>query len=215
MLNNINKRKSELFTNTLEPVLSRKYLLYDKYNNDLNGDNIVLMDNHICFDSLVNCQSITVLLKYINYIIVNKHLFPNFKIYLHICCKGGCFSELVNFIKFKSECVHEIISIIEKDCYDSGFILASLCNYRIIHKSAKVYYSKFTISEKGDYYWNYFIQCPGDQINELKKLFCDIVCNLVESNLTREKLEGYFQRNELQVWDCKKYRKLGLADEIL
>ena len=214
-MNNINKRKSTVFTNTFEPVLSSKYLLYDIYNNILNGDKIILMDNHICFDSLINNQSITVLIKYIKYIINNNHLFPNFKIYLHICSKGGCFNELVSFIKFKSECVHEIISIIEKDCYDSGFILASLCNYRIINKSAKVYYSKFTISEKGDYYWNYFIQCPNEQINELKLLFYDIMCNLVASNLTREKLEGYFQKNELQVWDCKRYRKLGLADEIL
>jgi hypothetical protein len=173
------------------------------------------MDNHICFNSTINSQSIEVLIKFINNIINNKHLFPCFKIYLHINSKGGCFSELVNFIKFKKECVHEIISIIDKDCYDSGFVLASLCNYRIINKNAKVYYSKFVISEKGDYYWNYFAQCNNDKVDELKKLFYDIMCNLVDSNLTREKLDGYFLKNDLQVWDCKKYKKLGLADEIV
>ena len=209
------KRKSCDFKNVFEPILANKYVLYDIYNNHSNGDKLVLMDNHICFNSLINSQSISNLIKFINTIINNKHLFPSFKIYLHINSKGGCFSDLVNFIKFKKECVYEIISIIDKDCYDSGFVLASLCNYRIINKSAKVYYSKFIISDKGDYYWNYFLQCSNDQINDLKKLFYDILCNLLESNLTREKLDCYFQNNDLQVWDCKKYKKLGLADEIV
>lgn len=209
------KRNSNDFKNVFEPILANKYVLYDTFANHNNGDKIVIMDNHICFNSTINSQSIEVLIKFINNIINNKHLFPCFKIYLHINSKGGCFSELVNFIKFKKECVHEIISIIDKDCYDSGFVLASLCNYRIINKNAKVYYSKFVISEKGDYYWNYFAQCTNDKVNELKKLFYDIMCNLVDSNLTREKLDGYFLKNDLQVWDCKKYKKLGLADEIV
>ena len=209
------KRKSCDFKNVFEPILTNKYVLYDIYNNHSNGDKLVLMDNHICFDSLINFQSISILIKFINTIINNKHLFPNFKIYLHITCKGGCFGELVNFIKFKKDCAYEIISIIDKDCYDSGFILAALCNYRIINKNAKVYYSNFVISEKGDYYWNYFLQCTNELIAEYRKLFYDILCNLLESNLTCEKLDGYFQKNELQVWDCKKYKKLGLVDEIV
>ena len=209
------KRKSCDFKNVFEPILTNKYVLYDIYNNHSNGDKLVLMDNHICFDSLINFQSISILIKFINTIINNKHLFPNFKIYLHITCKGGCFGELVNFIKFKKDCAYEIISIIDKDCYDSGFILAALCNYRIINKNAKVYYSNFVISEKGDYYWNYFLQCTNELIAEYRKLFYDILCNLLESNLTCEKLDGYFQKNELQVWDCKKYKKLGLVDEII
>jgi len=203
------------YNNVFEPILSNKYVLYDIFTNTNNGDKIVLMDNHICFNSTINNESIGVLLKFINNIINNKHLFPSFKIYLHINSKGGCFSELVNFIKFKKDCVHEIISIIDKDCYDSGFVLASLCNYRIINKNAKVYYSKFSISDKGDYYWNYFNQCSVTNVVDLKKLFYDILCNLVESNITREKLDGYFLKNDLQVWDCKKYKKLGLADEIV
>ena len=203
------------YNNVFEPILSNKYVLYDIFTNYNNGDKIVLMDNHICFNSTINNESIGVLLKFINNIINNKHLFPSFKIYLHINSKGGCFSDLVQFIKFKKECTHEIISIIDKDCYDSGFVLASLCNYRIINKNAKVYYSKFSISDKGDYYWNYFNQCSVTNVVDLKKLFYDILCNLVESNITREKLDGYFLKNDLQVWDCKKYKKLGLADEIV
>jgi ATP-dependent protease ClpP protease subunit len=209
------KRNNNDFKNVFEPILANKYVLYDIFANHNNGDKIVLMDNHICFNSTINSQSIDELIKFINNIINNKHLFSSFKIYLHINSKGGCFSDLVHFIKFKKECVHEIISIIDKDCYDSGFVLASLCNYRIINKNAKVYYSKFVISEKGDYYWNYFVQCSNKEIDNLKKLFYDILCNLVESNLTREKLDGYFLKNDLQVWDCKKYKKLGLADEIV
>jgi hypothetical protein len=209
------KRNSNEFNNVYEPILANKYMFYDIFTNHNNGDKIVIMDNHVSFNATINSQSIDVLIKFINNIINNKHLFPSFKIYLHINSKGGCFSELVNFIKFKKECVHEIISIIIKDCYDSGFVLASLCNYRIINKNAKVYYSKFVISEKGDYYWNYFAQCSHDQVNDFKKLFYDIMCNLVKSNLTRDKLDGYFLKNDLQVWDCKKYKKLGLADEIV
>jgi hypothetical protein len=209
------KRNSNEFNNVYEPILANKYVFYDIFTNHNNGDKIVIMDNHVSFNATINSQSMDVLIKFINNIINNKHLFPSFKIYLHINSKGGCFSDLVNFIKFKKECVHEIISIIDKDCYDSGFVLASLCNYRIINKNAKVYYSKFVISEKGDYYWNYFAQCSHEQVNDFKKLFYDIMCNLVECNLTRDKLDGYFMKNDLQVWDCKKYKKLGLADEIV
>jgi hypothetical protein len=209
------KRNSTEFNNVYEPILANKYVFYDIFTNHNNGDKIVIMDNHVSFNATINSQSMDVLIKFINNIINNKHLFPSFKIYLHINSKGGCFSDLVNFIKFKKECVHEIISIIDKDCYDSGFVLASLCNYRIINKNAKVYYSKFVISEKGDYYWNYFAQCSHEQVNDFKKLFYDIMCNLVECNLTRDKLDGYFLKNDLQVWDCKKYKKLGLADEIV
>jgi hypothetical protein len=209
------KRNSTEFNNVYEPILANKYMFYDIFTNHNNGDKIVIMDNHVSFNATINSQSMDVLIKFINNIINNKHLFPSFKIYLHINSKGGCFSELVNFIKFKKECVHEIISIIDKDCYDSGFVLASLCNYRIINKNAKVYYSKFVISEKGDYYWNYFAQCSHEQVNDFKKLFYDIMCNLVECNLTRDKLDGYFLKNDLHVWDCKKYKKLGLADEIV
>jgi hypothetical protein len=209
------KRNSTEFNNVYEPILANKYVFYDIFTNHNNGDKIVIMDNHVSFNATINSQSMDVLIKFINNIINNKHLFPSFKIYLHINSKGGCFSDLVNFIKFKKECVHEIISIIDKDCYDSGFVLASLCNYRIINKNAKVYYSKFVISEKGDYYWNYFAQCSHEQVNDFKKLFYDIMCNLVECNLTRDKLDGYFLKNDLLVWDCKKYKKLGLADEIV
>jgi len=209
------KRKNITFINTYEPLLSNKYKLYDSYNNPLNCDKIVISDNHVCFDALVNKESIFVLIKFINIIIANKHLFGDFKIYIHINCKGGILTELVPFINFKKTCAYEIVSIIDIECYDSGFILASLCNYRIINKNAKVYISKFLVSTKGDYYWNYFNQCTNHEIMDFKILFYDILCDVVESNLTREKLDTYLQKNMVIVWDCKKYKKLGFVDEII
>ena len=209
------KRKNNDFINTYIPLLSNKYKLYDSYNNPLNCDKLVITDNHVCFDALVNKESIFVLIKFINIIIANKHLFGDFKIYIHINCKGGIFTELTNFISFKKICAYEIVSIIDKECYDSGFILASLCNYRIINKNAKVYMSKFTVSTKGDYYWNYFNQCINSEIMNFNVILYDVLCNIIDSNLTSVKLDSYLNKNTLIVWDCKKYKKLGLVDEII
>ena len=78
------KRNSNDFKNVFEPILANKYVYYDIFTNTNNGDKIVIMDNHICFNSTINSQSIEVLIKFINNIISNKHLFSSFKIYLHI-----------------------------------------------------------------------------------------------------------------------------------
>jgi len=209
------KRKNTDFSNIFIPILTNKYKLYDVYNNSLNCDKIVLMDNHICFDAIINKESICALINFINIIIANKHLFSDFKIYIHINCKGGIFTELTNFISFKKICAYEIVSIIDKECYDSGFILASLCNYRIINKNAKVYMSKFTVSTKGDYYWNYFNQCINSEIMNFNVILYDVLCNIIDSNLTSVKLDSYLNKNTFIVWDCKKYKKLGLVDEII
>ena len=212
---NNHKRKNNNFNNVYIPILTNKYKLYDSYNNSLNCDKLVIMDNHICFDALINKENMCVLINFINIIITNKHLFSDFKIYIHINCKGGIFTDLVSFINFKKTCAYEIVSIIDKECYDSGFILAALCNYRIINKNAKVYMSKFIISTKGDYYWNYFNQCNNDEIMNFNVMFYDVLCNIIESNLTRDKLDSYLIKNMISVWDCKKYKKLGFVDEII
>ena len=212
---NYHKRKNNNFSNVYIPILANKYKLYDSYNNSLNCDKLVIMDNHICFDALINKENMCVLINFINIIITNKHLFSDFKIYIHINCKGGNFTDLVSFINFKKTCAYEIVSIIDKECYDSGFLLAALCNYRIINKNAKVYMSKFIISTKGDYYWNYFNQCNNDEIMNFNAMFYDVLCNIIESNLTRDKLDSYLIKNMISVWDCKKYKKLGFVDEII
>ena len=213
--NNNNKRKNTNFVNTYIPILSNKYKLYDSYNNPLNCDKLAIMDNHVSFDALINKESICVLINFINIIIANKHLFDDFKIYIHINCKGGYFTELSNFINFKNTCAYETVSIIDKECYDSGFILASLCKYRIINKNAKVYMSKFLTTAKGDYFWNYFNQCSNDEIMNFNAMFYDVLCNIIDSNLTCEKLDMFLQKNIIIVWDSKKYKKLGFVDEII
>ena len=95
------KRKNNNYINVHIPLWTNKYKLYDTYNNSLNCDKLVIMDNHICFDALINKESMCALINFINIIIANKHLFSDFKIYLHINCKGGIFTELTNFISFK------------------------------------------------------------------------------------------------------------------
>lgn len=214
-----NKRKHCDLTYNCETINTTGSKLYDKYYNVLNCDKLVLINNHIYFDSLINKESICCLIQFINYIIKNKYLFAcnDFKIYVHINSKGGLFYELMNFVNYRNECIYEIVSIIDKECYDSGFVLAALCSYRIINKNAKVYLSKIQCDTQNNIYWNYFKQCPQENSEDFKNLLYDILCVKVESNLTPEKLDSYFANDASTVlsWNSKKYKKLGLADEIL
>ena len=214
-----NKRKHCDINYNCETINTTGSKLYDKYYNVLNCDKLVLINNHIYFDSLINKESICCLIQFINYIINNKYLFAgnDFKIYVHINSKGGLFYELMNFVKYRNECIYEIVSIIDKECYDSGFVLAALCSYRIINKNAKVYLSKIQCDTQNNIYWNYFKQCPQENSEDFKNLLYDILCVKVESNLTPEKLDSYFANDASAVlsWNSKKYKKLGLADEIL
>jgi hypothetical protein len=193
--------------------------LYDKYYNVLNCDKLELIDNHIYFNSLVNKESIGCLIQFINYIIKNKYVFAfnDFKIYIHINSKGGLFYELMNFVNYRNECIYEIVSIIDKECYDSGFVLAALCSYRIISKNAKVYLSKLHCDSTNNIYWNYFKQCSQENSEDFNNLLYDVLCVKVESNLTPEKLSYYLANDSSNIcsWNSKQYKKLGLADEIL
>ena len=214
-----NKRKHCDLTYNCETINTTGSKLYDKYYNVFNCDKLELIDNHIYFDSLINKESICCLIQFINYIIKNKYLFVfnDFKIYIHINSKGGLFYELMNFVNYRNECIYEIVSIIDKECYDSGFVLAALCSYRIISKNAKVYLSKIHCDLENNIYWNYFKQCPQENCEDFKNLLYDVLCVKVESNLTPEKLDSYFTNDASTVlsWNSKKYKKLGLADEIL
>uniref|UniRef100_A0A6C0DWS5 Uncharacterized protein n=1 Tax=viral metagenome TaxID=1070528 RepID=A0A6C0DWS5_9ZZZZ len=215
----INKRKHSAIHYDCEMIAPHSCKLYDKYYNVLNCDKLVLANNHIYFDSLINNESISHLIKFINSIIANKHLFTfnDFQIYIHINSKGGLFYELMSFVKYRNNCIYEIVSIIEKECYDSGFLLASLCSYRIINKNAKVYLSKIHSDVQNNLYWNYFKQCSNEHSEEFKNLLYDVLCVKVESNLTPEKLTQFFENDSLTIlsWNSKKYKKLGFADEIL
>jgi hypothetical protein len=123
----------------------------------------------------------------------------------------------MNFVNYRNECIYEIVSIIDKECYDSGFVLAALCSYRIISKNAKVYLSKLHCDLTNNIYWNYFKQCSQENSEDFKNLLYDVLCVKVESNLTPEKLSYYLANDSPNIWswNSKKYKKLGLADEIL
>lgn len=54
--------------------------------------------------------------------------------------------------------------------------------------------SKFIITTKGDYYWNYFNQCINKEIMDFNIILYDVLCNIIESNLTRDKLDTYLQK---------------------
>ena len=71
----INKRKHSAIHYDCEMIAPHSCKLYDKYYNVLNCDKLVLANNHIYFDSLINNESISHLIKFINSIIANKHLF--------------------------------------------------------------------------------------------------------------------------------------------
>lgn len=225
---NSNKRKFisyELNSN----VNKQFYKLYDCYINQTNCDKILLCDNHIYFNSSINKLTMNQLLIYFNLIINNKQLLGyNISIYLHINSKGGILEHLYDFISFKNNCVYEIISIIENEANDCALILASLCNYRIIKKDAKCklsaynYLNSYNDNESNNNnnnnllnYWDYFKQCENNyfEIESFYNNLFNIICNVIDSKITSTKLNQYLLKNN--IWDAKKYKKLGLADEIV
>ena len=226
---NMNKRKNILDKDMTGKDMTdkgsniSKYKLYNYYYNPLNCNKIELCDNHIYFNSLIHKDAIDYLIKFIIIIINNYKLinFDNdFKIYIHINSKGGYLSELLNFINFKKsrESEFELISIIENECYDSGFILASLCDYRIVNKCAKIYMSKYDANNSGQHwiywnYWNYFKQCEIEDASVFQILLYNMLCNNIRSKITYEKVAKILQNNSC--WDAKKYKKHGFADEIV
>jgi ATP-dependent protease ClpP protease subunit len=214
----MNKRKVDDFDlniniDTINQLLiNNMYKIYNNYSNPLNCDKILLLDNHIYFNSTINDESIKTLILYINTIISNQNILNNKTIILHINSKGGLLKSLVEFINYKQTCNYEIFSIIDKECQDIGIILASICNYRIINKNANCKFSKIT---ENSYFWNYFQQCNNDteEIKQFKNTLDHIFTNIIESKLTLHKLNAYFEKG--CIWDAKKYKKLGLADEII
>ena len=53
----------------------------------------------------------------------------------------------------------------------------------------------------------------SNPLNNFNSDLYDLFCIIIDSKLVNEKLQIYFQKNN--VWTSKKYKKLGLADEIL
>ena len=200
-------------TNIEELIESNSYKIYDSYNSQINSDKIVLYDNHIHFNAIISEETIQILIRYINTVIGNMHLFTVKNVYIHISSKGGYFRHILDFLQYKNTCNCELISIIENECVDSGFILAALCDYRIINKNAKCLLTK--IDSENSYFWSYFCQCINsvEQITQFKNMLYHVLTEVIDSKLTHHKLDAYL--NEGCNWCSKKYKKLGLADEIV
>ena len=212
-----NKRKLETLCDiddVDEKLLQKNYKIYNSYSNPMTCDKILLCDNHIYFDAIVNFETIQILITYLLTITANMRLLGGIcskPIYIHINCKGGFIQCLLKFIEFKKSCSIELISIIDKECVDCGILLAAVCNYRIINKKAMCKLTRYDC-ESG--YWSYFKQCNDvGESDSVKKLIFAMLCEEIESKITSEKLEKYFERDCM--WDAKKYKKLGLADEIV
>ena len=178
-----------------------------EYYNPYNCDSIKIFNNRIIFHATITEWSIEKLFEFIK-IIVNSSTFDriNNRIYIHIISKGGILQALYNFINIKNTQFSniEFISVIENSCTDAGFLLAALCNYRIIKKNVICYMSKINIDS---WYWGMFYQ--GD--NSLEK-FEYIISNII-FKVSKDKLLKY--TNENNIWNAKKMIKIGFMDEII
>lgn len=208
-------------------------ILYDVYYDIALINKIIMKNNHIYFKSIVNDETIDKLIEDIEIIIYyfmgngngngngsngngsnsSSSCSSNKIIYLHINSLGGNVKSLQKFIEYKKICTYEIISIVEYKCMDCGFILAALCDYRIVQRKAICMLTYNTFA--GDY-WGAYKQSSGllERV-EIKNYIYDVLCYVVKTNrkLTVMKLDKYFQKNN--IWDSRKYRKLGFADEVI
>lgn len=210
----MNKRKIddiEPFCLSLDFTKPKAYLTYFYYN-PLNMDKIELNDNHIYFKAEISGYTIDCLISCINLILEHKNVLGNCSIFIHVACKGGLLCELNRFFHFKNGVMREIISIIEEECADCGILLAATCRYRIIHKRA---ICKLSYYRPDSSYWGYFKQCEQDQVNGFKIMLYNYFCNSVESKINSEKLSSYLLRDKGCIWNALKYKKLGLADELI
>ena len=238
-ISSLNKRKLDANINKFDEINNllenNQYKFYNNYNNPLNCDKIILCDNHIYFNATINKDSIEILKSYINTIIANMHLLTsrstsrsisnlnNKSIYLHIDCIGGHIINLLEFIEFKKSINIELISIIKNNICDMGVVLAAICDYRIINKNANCKLTPFLTqptqptqpTQVNTNYWGFFKQCNNIALetSQLKTILYDLLTNIIDSKLTANKLDIYLTKTNF--WDAKKYKKLGLADEII
>ena len=220
------KRKSQDYNHSdlINKINNQSY--QSSFNNtyhDLKTCNkIMLIDNHIYFNSIINETTISILLQYINVIYLNNQVCSNNydsnNIYLHINSKGGQLKSILPLLEIKNKSNIEIVSIIEQECNDAAILLASICNYRIIKKNAICKLSSYTdlnLSNNLPYFWDYFKQCNNnfEEIAEFKNILYSLFTQTIDSKITIDKLSLYLNQNNN--WNSKKYRKLGLADEII
>ena len=176
------------------------------YKNPLNTDTIGMIGNHIIFNCNITNETVCKIFETIKQISesYNIHKISNC-IYLHIGSFGGSLDSLNIFITTKNTVYPnlEIISVIEKNCNDAGFLLAALCDYRIIKKNAICSMSVLNSDTKN---WGAYIQ--GDNIKE--KL--EFIFDKSKYKVKKEKFMNYLSSNN--TFKCRKMLKMGLIDEI-
>jgi hypothetical protein len=182
-------------------------ILNNEYYNQLNCDSIKILNNRIIFHSTITSFTIEKLFEFIKIIIESSNFDRTFnRIYLHIISTGGTLEGLNEFINIKKNHFTslEFVSVIEKSCSNAGFMLASLCNYRIIKKNVVCYMSPLNIYSKN---WGVYEQ--GENISQL---FEYVMLN-IKFKVSKEKMLKYFTQNN--IWNAKKMVKIGFMDEII
>tara|TARA_X000000368_G_scaffold418835_1_gene420259 strand:- start:4903 stop:5514 length:612 start_codon:yes stop_codon:yes gene_type:complete len=181
--------------------------LNNEYYNELNCDSIKIINNRIIFHSSITNFTIEKLFEFIKIIIESPTFDRNFnRIYLHIISIGGTLDALNDFINIKKNHYTsiEFVSVIENTCSDAGFMLAALCNYRIIKKNVICYMSPINNNNK---YWGIYLQ-DQNLLNNLSNVILN--CKLKISTI---KFNKYLIQNN--IWNAKKMLKIGLMDEII
>ena len=179
------------------------------YKNPLNTDYIGMIGNHIIFYSNIIRETINVILNAIKMIVApgNIHKLSNC-IYLHIGSYGGSLSALKSFILEKNRLFPdiELISVIEKNSTDVGFLLAAVCDYRIVKKNTICFMSHLNPDTM---YWGAYKQLQSDDkiLNQVEYIFDKCRCKA-----SKEKLVKYLSYNN--TWKCKKMLQIGFVDEI-
>jgi len=218
--------KRKQFENSNSNSNSTNPITYDlQYYEPTNCDKISLKNRDIYFSSLISDKTITQLIQFIQFIKNNE---PNntSTIYIHITSKGGFISSLYPFIQFKSTYNYHLTSIINGECDDAAIILSNICDYRIITKNSVCKFSQYhNLNNKT--YWGYFMQenmnfnQDGNENSKFLSQLYDLFLNHIKSKFNTEKLNNLFNHllnnsniNQ-NIWNSKKYKKLGLADEII
>ncbi|AET73253.1 hypothetical protein PGAG_00364 [Phaeocystis globosa virus 12T] len=205
------KRKVE---NSVLPI-NYKCGVINLYKNPLSTDNIGMCGNHIIFNSNVTSETLNIVLNTIKLIVEvnNIHKFPQC-VYLHICSYGGSLEALKSFIIDKNRLFPqvELISIIEKNCTNVGFLLAAVCDYRIIKKNTICFMSHLD-PRPDTIYWGAYKQFPLGVPGEFGVLYLlAYIFDRCKCKVTDEKLVKYLSYNN--TWKCKKMLQIGFVDEI-
>lgn len=182
-------------------------LLNSQYYNELNLDSIKIFNGRIIFNSTVSTITITKLFEFIK-IIMKSSVYDriNNRIYIHIISRGGNLQGLYDFLNMKSTYFAnlELVSVIENSCTNVGFMLASLCNYRIIKKHVICYMNKL---DKNSKYWGLH-----EQGENLLQKFDNIISN-TKYKVSKDKMLKYTKQNN--IWNAKKMVKIGFMDEVI